>query len=153
MNRPCSALVACQLLALSVAFGATVLTADPLTKIALYPATVGVFGTNPPTRLPDSRYCGSKMQADMYTTLNSDIVATNAWYASHLQDFKHGHAYSGGRSRDIYYSANGTRLVSVDGDPGADGAKVDTHIIIYMLFQPGVTEKTILGTLQGKTVC
>jgi hypothetical protein len=85
--------------------------------------------------------------------LHSNIDATNAWYASHLKDFKHGHAYSGGRSHDIYYSADGTMLVSVDGDPGAEGANLDTHTIIYMLFQPGVSEKALLGTLRGNITC
>lgn len=153
MNHPCVALAACLLLALPLAAGAAVLTADPLTGIPLDPATVGVFGTNEPDKLPASTFCSSKMRVDLYTTLNSNIDATNAWYASHLKGFKHGRAYSAGRSHDIYYSADGTMAVSVDGDPGAEGANVDTHTILYMLFQRGVPEKTLLGSLQGRTIC
>jgi hypothetical protein len=65
MNRRSGVVAISLLLALSVAVSGTVLTADPLTKVPLDPATVGVFGTNPPDKLPDSRYCGSEMRADL----------------------------------------------------------------------------------------
>jgi hypothetical protein len=44
-------------------------------------------------------------------------------------------------------------IVTVTGEPGADGQKVDTHAVVYYTFQPGIAEKTIFAMLHEKIVC
>ena len=80
-------------------------------------------------------------------------MTTSAWYAAHLTGFKHAHGYRNRRSSDVYYNADGTMMVVVDAEPGADGSKVDTHLVLYHRFTPGLAERAILGTLSGKSVC
>ena len=69
--------------------GTKVLTTDPLTGLALYPATDSRLRLgNEPTQLPESQVCKSKMQVDLYSVYDSKVNATLAWYDAHLPGFK-----------------------------------------------------------------
>jgi len=96
--------------------------------------------------------CKSKVESDFYSVYES-VHETVAWYANHLKEFKHALGYSGGRSRDTFYDSAGTMMVTITGDPGADGQNVDTHSVVYYKMQPGLSEKTILGSVNEKVTC
>jgi hypothetical protein len=130
------------------------LTADPLTGLPLDPATDSRLHLgNEPTKLPEAAVCKSKMQADFYSVYDSKVDATVAWYASRLSGFKKTHAYAANRSQDTFYNADGTIVVSVTGSAGKDGENTDTYSVLYARFQPGLSEKSILGMNQQKMVC
>jgi hypothetical protein len=137
----------------ALAFSATLMT-DPLTNLPLDPATESRLHLgNEPTRIPDSQVCKSKMQADFYSLFNVKVGATLSWYASRLSNFRKTHAYAAGRSQDTFFNADGTLIVSVTGEPGIDGEDTDGYSVLYARFQPGLSEKTILGMNQQKIVC
>ena len=138
--------------ALGVAHAAPILTVDPLTKLPLVPATVGMLG-NEPQALDSAMICNSKMQANMYTVLKSSLADTNAWYAAHLSGMKHVHGYGGNRPQDAYFNADGTIVTVVLGDVGADGSNVGTYSVTYYTFQPGISEKLVLGIVHGNFQC
>jgi hypothetical protein len=152
MRKTSTILLVSMFLGAGAANAAAVLTADPLTKLPLIPATVGMLG-NQPNSMDPTTICKSKMSANMYTVINSDFATTAAWYTAHLTGLKHSHVYSNGRSKEGYYSADGTALVIVLSRPGAEGAKLDTHSVDYYLFQPAVAEKTLLGILHDNVPC
>ena len=83
--------------------GTKVLTTDPLTGLALYPATDSRLRLgNEPTQLPESLVCKSKMQVDLYSIYDSKVNATLAWYDAHLPGFKKTHAYTANGSQDTF---------------------------------------------------
>jgi len=132
---------------------AAILTSDPLTGLPLDPATNSRLNLgNEPTQLPVTNICKSKVSTEFYTVYES-FHGTVAWYTAHLKEFKHAHGYGGGRSRDTFYDSAGTIMVTITGDPGAEGQNVDTHSVAYYKMQPGLSEKTILGTLNEKVTC
>jgi hypothetical protein len=134
--------------------GTKLLTTDPLTGLPLHPATDSRLHLgNEPTRLPESQVCKSKMQADFYSVFDSKVNATLRWYEVHLPGFKKTHAYAANRSQDTFYKSDGTFLVSVTGSPGKEGENTDTYSVLYAYFQPGLSEKTIVGLNQQKVVC
>jgi hypothetical protein len=134
--------------------GTKLLPADPLTGLPLYPATDSRLHLgNEPTRLPESKFCKSKMQADFYSVYDSKVVTTLTWYASHLPGFKKTHAYAANRSQDSFYNADGTMMVSVTGSVGKAGENTDTYSVVYSRFQPGLSEKTMVSVNQQKVVC
>jgi hypothetical protein len=137
----------------AVVSDAATLTADPITGLPLDPATNSRLNLgNEPTQLPISNLCKSKVSAEFYTVYES-FHETVAWYTAHLKELKHAHGYSGGRSRDTFYNSAGTIMVTITADPGADGQNVDTHSVAYYKMQPGLSEKTILGSLSEKLTC
>ena len=134
--------------------GPKLLTSDPLTGLALYPATDSRLHLgNQPTVVPESTICKSKMQADFYSIYDSKVDATVAWYGAHLPSFKRTHAYVANRSQDTFYNAEGTISVSVTGSGGSAGENTETYSVVYSLFQPALMEKTIIGLNQQKIVC
>ncbi len=142
------------LFALSAKGGTKTLTADPLTGLPLIPSTDSRLHLgNEPTRLPESQVCKSKMQADFYSVFDSNVDATVAWYSSQLTGMKKTHGYAANRSQDTFYRADGTVVVSITGSPGKEGENTDTYAVLYMVYQPGLSEKTILGMNQQKVVC
>jgi hypothetical protein len=137
----------------AVVSDAATLTADPLTGLPLDPATKSRLNLgNEPTMLPITNICKSKVSTNFYTVYES-VHETIAWYTAHLKDLKHAHGYSGGRSRDTFYDSAGTIMVTITGEPGADGQNVDTHAVAYYKMHPGLSEKSILGTLNEKVTC
>jgi len=130
------------------------LTADPLTQLPLYPATDSRLHLgNDPTRLRESRVCGSKMQADFYTVYDSKVDATLGWYGAHLSGFKRTHAYAANRSRDTFYNLEGTLAVSVTGSSGKAGENTETYSVVYSRFQPALSEKAIISLNQQEVIC
>src|SRR5271170_1894135 len=111
------------------------LTADPLTQLPLYPATDSRLHLgNDPTRLPETKVCGSKMQADFYTVYDSKLDATLGWYRAHLSGFKRTHAYAANRSQDTFYNPEGTLAVSVTGSSGKADENTETYSVVYIRF-------------------
>jgi hypothetical protein len=132
---------------------AAILTSDPMTGWPLDPATNSRLNLgNAPTKIPASTICKSKVDADFFSVY-SPLDETLAWYTAHFKALKHAHADSGGRSRDTFYNSGGTTIVTVTGEPGPEGQKVDTHAVVYYTFRPGIAEKTILAMLHEKIVC
>ena len=140
----------------------SILTADPLTGLPVFPETVCrtasciQFHTgNEPVKIPGSQVCKSKLQANMYSVPyhNAKVDATVAWYASHLAGFKKTHAYARGHSNDTFYNSTGTKFVIVLGSGGKDGENTDTFSITYYLLQPGLPEKSIISINSPKLEC
>jgi hypothetical protein len=130
------------------------LTSDPLTGLPLIPATDSRLHLgNDPTAIPDSQICKSKMQAEFYSVFDTKVDATLAWYASRLSGFKKTHGYAAGRSQDTFYNGDGTIIVSVTGEPGKEGVNTDAYSVLYAKFQPGLSEKTIVGMNSQKITC
>jgi len=150
--RPNAKRVAVIVLGFSTFAAAKTLTTDPLTGLPLLPATDSPLG-NEPTRLPDTQICKSEMQAEYYSVFNSKVSATLNWYASRLAGFHKTHGYADRRSQDAFYSADGTTVVSVTGEPGKDGEDTETYAVSYTRFQPGLPAKTIIGINQHNIVC
>jgi hypothetical protein len=149
-----SKLTATLVFSFSALAGSATLTTDPLTNLPLIPSTDSRLHLgNAPNRLPDTQVCRSKMQADFYPLFDGKVSATIAWYGAHLSGFHKTHAYAAGRSRDTFYSADGTLSVSVTGERGKDGEDTNAFSVSYLRFQPGISEKTILGMNQQGIVC
>ena len=68
-------------LGFALSAGAANLTTDPLTGLPLDPATDSHHLGNDPVKMPDSQICKSKMQGDFYSSVDSKVDATLAWYA------------------------------------------------------------------------
>lgn len=140
---------------------AKTLTNDPLTGLPLIPATVLFKNVgNEPDKMPDGQVCKSKMQGDFYslsTVMNPasaiKMDAATAWYASHLSGFKKVQGYESGRSQVAFYKSDGTIAIFLTGQLGAQGENTDAYSVAYERYQPGISEKTIVGLTQGKFVC
>jgi hypothetical protein len=74
MPKTCKILLLSMFLGAGVVHAAPILTADPLTKLPLIPATVGLLG-NQPQSLDPATVCKSKMAANMYSVVNSTFAA------------------------------------------------------------------------------
>ena len=98
----------------------------------------------------DSQVCKSKMQGDFYSSVDSKVDATVAWYAAHLAGFHKAHAYAAGRSQDSFYNDAGTLLVYVTGSPGKEGENTDAYAVTYYRLEPGLPAKTIVSFTQQK---
>jgi len=131
--------------------GTKVLTTDPLTGLALYPATDSRLRLgNEPTQLPESQVCKSKMQVDLYSVYDSKVNATLAWYDAHLPGFKKTHTYAANRSQDTFYNADGILAVSVTGSSGKAGENTETYSVVYSRFSPPVRRKRLSASISKK---
>ena len=136
------------------------LTNDPLTGLPLIPATDSgkhianlSYTYNEPSKMPDGRVCKSKMQANFYLLYNIKVDAAVAWYSSHLSGFKKVSGYESQRSQTAFYNSDGTIVVIVTGDSGAQGENTNAYAVAYERYQPGISEKTINSLAHGKIVC
>jgi hypothetical protein len=131
-----------------------VLANDPLTGLPLTPASdSGMHLGNEPMSLPSSQVCKSKMQGEFYSLFKTKVDATIDWYASRLSGFKKVRGYASQRAQIAFYKPDGTTLVIITGNKGAEGENVDAYSVAYETFQPGLPEKTILGVAQGRIIC
>ena len=131
-------------------------TTDPLTGLPVIPAVLD----NQPDKMPNAQVCKSKMQGDFY--LLSSIMspekaikmdAAAAWYVSHLSGYTKAQGYQSGRSQIAFYNADQTIAIFLAGQAGAQGENVGAYTVAYQRYQPGLSEKTIVGMTQGKMVC
>ena len=130
------------------------LTNDPLTGLPLSPATYGgPFQGNDPDKMPDGQVCRSKMQGNSYDLLKIKIDAATEWYSSHLSGFKKVQGYESGRSQTAFYNSDGTVVIFLTGQRGEQGENTAAYSVAYERYQPGISEKTIIGLTQGKFVC
>ena len=148
-------ILALLVLSAASAFGqAKKLTNDPLTGLALIPASYGgQYVGNEPDKLPDVQICRSKMQGNFYSLFNIKINAATAWYASQLSGFKKVEGYESARAQVAFYNSDRTILVILTGTRGAQGENTDAYSVAYQRFQPGLAEKTVASLTQGKIVC
>jgi len=123
-------------------------TTDPLTGLPLNPSTDTGFG-NEPSPLPDSNVCKSKMQGEFYVLSHATTDAVAAWYTQSLKDFKMAKGAVSRRVQIVYYKPDGTVFVIVTGSLDNPVA----YSVAYERYTPGLSEKTILGVPQGKSVC
>ena len=100
--------------------------------------------------MPDGQVCKSKTQGNFYslsTVMNPangiKMDAAAAWYASHLSGFKKIQGYEDGRSQIAFYNADGTLVILLTGQVGAQGENTDAYTVAYERYQPGLSEKTI----------
>jgi hypothetical protein len=136
------------------------LTSDPPTGLPLIPATdpgkhIGnmSYTYNEPTQMPEAQICKSKFQGNFYSLFNIKVDAAVAWYSSHLSGFKKVSGYGSKRSQTAFHNADGTIVIVVTGDSGAEGENTDAYSVAYERYQPGISEKTITAVTQGKIVC
>jgi hypothetical protein len=133
------------------------LASDPLTDLPLISATGRHIGnlsyTNKPTQMPDGQICKSKFQGNFYSLFNIKVDAAIASYSSHLSGFKKVSGYASKRSQTAFYNSDGTIVVIVTGDSGAQGENTDAYSVAYERYQPGISEKTITALTQGNIVC
>ena len=139
---------------------AKVLTNDPLTGLPLIPASVLVKNAgNEPVKMPDGQVCKSKMQGDFYSLYNyfsqnninfSEVVA---WYSSHLTGFKTIQRHEPKSSQTVFYNSDGTIVILVAAQSGPQDQNTKTDSVAYERYQPGLSEKTIVGLTQKKFVC
>ena len=137
-----------------------VLTKDPLTDLPLTPATDSgkhiahlSYTYNEPSKMPDGQVCKSKMQAEFYLLYSIKVDAAAAWYSSHLSGFKKVSGYESQRSQTAFYNSDGTIVVIVTGDSGAQGENTNAYSVAYERYQPGISEKTINSLTHGNIVC
>jgi hypothetical protein len=140
-------------LALSAPAGNKTLTTDPLTGLPIIPSPDRLHLGNEPTVLPDTKICSSDAKMNFYSPNGIQVDATMAWYATQLHGFKKTHAYASQRSQDTFYKPDGTMIVSITGEPGAQGQNTEVHGLVYAKFEPGLAEKTILGMNTQNIVC
>jgi hypothetical protein len=136
------------------------LTNDPLTGLPLTPATdsgrhmANISSTyNEPSKMPDGDICKSKMRANFYLLYNIKVDAAAAWYSSHLSGFKKVSGYESRRSQTAFYNSDGTIVVIVTGDSGAQGENTNAYAVAYERYQPGLSEKTITALTRGSIDC
>ena len=140
-------------LTLSAPAGNKTLTNDPLTGLPIIPSPDRLHLGNEPTVLPDTNICGSKAKMNFYSTNGIQVDATVAWYTAQLHGFKKTHGYASERSQDTFYKPDGSMIVSITGEPGAQGQNTEVHGLVYAKFEPGLTEKAIIGMNTQQVVC
>ena len=105
------------------------------------------------TQMPDGQICKSKFQGNFYSLFNIKVDAAAAWYSSHLSGFKKVSGYESQRSQTAFYNSDGTIVVIVTGDRGAQGENANAYAVAYERYQPGVSEKTITALTRGNIDC
>ena len=144
------ALISC----LAVIGDAKVLATDPLTNLPLIPETSSnQYLGNEPTDLPKAMVCKSNMQGKFYSLYNITADAAINWYSSHLSGFKKARGYASQRTQAVFYKTDGTTIVVITSDRGPDSGSVKAYSVAYEQYQPGLSERTILGVTQGKAIC
>jgi hypothetical protein len=140
-------------LTLTAPAGNKTLTADPLTGLPIVPSPDQYHRGNEPMVLPVTKICKSNAQMNYYSPSGIQVKATVAWYAAQLHGFKKTHAWASERSQDTFYKPDGTMIVSITGDPAADGVDADVHGLVYGKFEPAIAEKTIIGMNTQNVAC
>jgi hypothetical protein len=129
------------------------LTTDPLTGLPIVPSPDPLKLGNEPDVLPDTKICKSDAKMNFYSPNGIKVDATLAWYAAQLHGFKKTHAYASKRSQDTFYKPDGTMIVSITGQPGAEGENTNVHGIVYGKFEPALAERTIIAMNTQNIVC
>jgi hypothetical protein len=129
------------------------LTNDPLTGLPIVSTPDQFHRGNEPTVLPDTKICGSNAKMNFYSLKGIQVDATVAWYAAQLAGFKKTRAWASERSQDTFYKPDGTMIVSITGDPAPKGQNTDVYGLVYGKFEPGLSEKAIIGMNTQNVVC
>jgi hypothetical protein len=86
---------------------------------------------NEPRQKPAARICESKFKGNFYSLFNIKVGAVVAWYSSHLSGFKKVSGYASQRSQTTFYNLDGTIVVLVMGDKGAQGENTNGYAVAY----------------------
>jgi len=130
------------------------LTSDPLTGLPLIPATDSSMHLgNKPTQMPDGQICKSKFQGNFYSLFNIKVDAAAAWYSSHLSGFKKVSGYESQRSQTAFHNSDGTTVVIVAGDSGAQGENTNAYSVAINAISPASPRKRSISLTRGKTIC
>jgi hypothetical protein len=116
---------------------------DSLTGLPIYP------GVTDPGSLPESDFCGKRMQKDFYIVMGGRIDGVTKWYASHLAGYHKYHAVTDGRSQDTFFNPNGSTEVTVT----ATKAGSAVYSISYGRFEPGLTAREMIWFSQSRKTC
>ena len=128
------------------------LTKDSLTDLALIPATdSGKHMAN--ISYICNELCKSKMQANFYLLYNIKVDAAVAWYSSHLSGFKKVSGYESQRSQTAFHNSDGTTVVIVTGDSGAQGENTNALSVAINAISPASPIKRSISLTRGKTIC
>ncbi|HEY2683126.1 MAG TPA: hypothetical protein VGI93_06440 [Steroidobacteraceae bacterium] len=127
--------------------------ADSLTKLPLPMAGAPLALFDNPNRLDAVPVCKSSSTMNFYSARSGTVSAAVSWYAAHLSGFKHVHGMGSGRSQDTFYNAGGTLIVSITGEPSAEGQDTKVYSVIYGTIQPGVTDKVIAAMNSQTAAC
>jgi hypothetical protein len=84
----------------------------------------------------DLNICGHPGKANQYLMRSSTVAIEIAWFKAHLAGYKLYHAFWDNRSQDTFYSADGTKGVTITGIPGSD----TVFSLMYLRFATGLTE-------------
>ena len=137
---------------------------DPLTGLPIIPAAETMLAGKgygfQPNPMSATTVCKSKMKGEFFSILNRNVRdskvkvgAVIAWYAAHLSGFKKTEGYKSASSQIVFSNSDGTLLVIITGDSGAQGQDSGTYSVSYQQYQPGLSAKTIESFTQGKIVC
>jgi hypothetical protein len=137
--------LAFSLLMCASAASAATLTQDPLTQLPLPAMTVGMLG-NAPTEMPPAAVCKSQYRGNYYELMNATLQNAVAWYVGNLKGFRH--IESADHSTHVFSDAQRSLIVIVMGKAGGEAGKV-----AYEKYEPGLSEKTLLGIVKKSVDC
>jgi hypothetical protein len=121
------------------------LTQDPLTQLPLPAITEGMLG-NRPAEMPPATICKSAYRANHYVLSNATLESAAAWYVGSLKGFRH--IESGDHLTHVFSDAQRSVIVIVMGR--ADG---NASSAAYEKYDPGLSEKTLLGIVRKSVDC
>ena len=107
--------------------------------------TEGMLG-NAPTEMPPASVCKSKYRGNYYELMNATLENAVAWYVGNLKGFRH--IESADHSTHVFSDAQRSLIVIVMGKAGGEAGKV-----AYEKYEPGLSEKTLLGIVKHSVDC
>jgi hypothetical protein len=130
----------------AVTASAAHLKQDPLTQLPLPSITDNNILGNSPTEMPSAKICNSQFRGNHYDLSNSTLDSAVAWYAGALKDFRHIHSKD--HLNHMFADAQRSLIIVVRGT--ADGR---ASAVAYEKFEPGLSEKTLLGFVNNALDC
>jgi hypothetical protein len=103
---------------------------DPATGLVLHPGIAF-------SQSVDSPVCHSHSKMDLYDSPPGAAMSEYlAWYKTKLSDYRLVPQSWSGRAQNDFYSADGTKVVSITGMPHGDGVYAITYIAITPALKP-----------------
>jgi hypothetical protein len=131
---------------LSATAGAAHLTQDPLTQLPLPAITDNPMLGNEPTEMPTAQICKSAYRGNYYSLNRVSLDTAVAWYVGALKGFRH--IQSADHSSHLFADSQRSIVVVVTGHAGGNADSV-----AYEKYEPGLSEKAILGFVNRKVDC
>ena len=115
---------------------------DPVTGLPLP-------GLSPENKPMSVFICKKQAKIDLYYPGGHTVAGDLAWYTAHLPGYRKVHMFWDKRSQDSFYSPDGTKGVSITGNPIGD----EVHGISYIAIQPGLTPHEITAFSPSNLSC